>query len=330
MIVPANVRRRFMAALPYLNLVSDKVRDTVFNFCDKNGFAYVGRPKALESLAEKIETGRYEKWSSLDDLFACSIVIPTLASEDRVVDFLKETFREIGTKRRGSTKKPPDAFRFEATRFTGQLRALTEQDTNNPAHSISFEVQIRSAFEHAWSVTTHALAYKSGTVDWKARRLSHQLKAAVEQLDALVLGFEQSSKSIIEHDWPELTVQRRIVDKLSALAKQGEIPEELVPKDWSRFAENLATLARSSKKAPKREVEPFVLQSLEALVAEIGALGPQKIPKSISLLQLAIGVLCRSRLLEPPLYRYCPLITPELLEFYPDAKRLESACFSFD
>lgn len=45
----------------------------MLNFCDNKGYALTSRIKAIESLAEKIETGRFKKWLELDDLFSCTV-----------------------------------------------------------------------------------------------------------------------------------------------------------------------------------------------------------------------------------------------------------------
>jgi ppGpp synthetase/RelA/SpoT-type nucleotidyltranferase len=86
-------------------------------------------------------------------------------------------------------------FRFDCTRFIGRLRS-PDENTRSPIYDIPFEVQIKSAFEHAWSATTHLLTYKSSEVNWSKLRLTAQLKAAVEQLDTLVLSFEDATKYI--------------------------------------------------------------------------------------------------------------------------------------
>jgi ppGpp synthetase/RelA/SpoT-type nucleotidyltranferase len=332
MIVPSAIRRKFSDAQPHLEVVSRRVRDTVLGYCEKCGFAYVGRSKTLESLAEKIETGRIAKWSDLDDMFGCSIVIPTLAKEAEVVGFLREAFLEINTRIRGSTLKSPDVFRFEATRFYGRLRGYTEADSLNPAYRITFEVQVRSAFEHAWSAATHALVYKSGQVNWKALRLASQLKAVVEQLDMLVLAFEDSSKFIVEHAWPEIAVRRAVVDRLSGMVQQKLIPEELAPKDWSRFADSFCALVRSSKWAPRgwKAGDDFVIEALEDLTKEIQEVGPARIPRSISLFQFVFGFLAAQDIVEAPLDDFCPLLTEEFLEIFPEASRFQPGCFSFD
>src|SRR5437764_1108082 len=80
-----------------------------------------GGPKRIESVAEKIDSGRYRRWVDIDDLFACTVVIPTLRDEDRVIAFLKGVFHAVDVRGRNDTRKPPAVFRFEATRFIGRL-----------------------------------------------------------------------------------------------------------------------------------------------------------------------------------------------------------------
>lgn len=330
MIVPSRVRRRFDACSVHLDKVVETVKSTISTYCDKHGYAFIGRTKALESVAEKIETGRFKKWSDLDDFYGCAIVIPLLTEEDKVVNFLRDQFVLVEIKQRGSTQKAPDVFRFEATRFWGRLKPTALADPAEPRFAITFEIQIRSAFEHAWGVTTHAI-YKSGKVSWKAKRLVAQLKAAVEQLDSLVLSFDEATRSIVEHEYQEIAIQRKIAERLSALADAGSIPETVVPKDWSRLAENIYSLLRKSSKCPRKhsEFSGFMLNALTSFESEIRALGNDGIPLSISLFQFAFGVLARDGYLDT-LDGFFPLITEELKGFYPAVEAFSPYCFDFE
>lgn len=328
--VPAEIRRRFENCRPVVDRVASTVRDTVLTYCENNGFAYIGRIKKLESLAEKIETGRYNKWSELDDLFACAVIVPTLLYEPDVLEFLGDVFLRVEVKKRGSTRKPPDTFRFEATRFYGRLRDSGAASSTDPRFGITFEVQVRSAFEHAWSVTTHAI-YKSSKVDWREKRLAAQLKAAVEQLDSLVMAYEESSKTIVEHNWPEFVVRQTIVNRLSALSSRGVLPAEVMPTDWSRFAENFSALIRSSCSIPQHKQDEFVVAAVERFEADIvDSASNGSVPLSLSLLQYGLGVLTRAGVLTEPLARFCPLLTSELLALYPETARFSGKQFSFD
>jgi len=164
---------------PYLEPVRVRVRDSLWVLCEEKTFALVSRIKTLESASEKVETGRFKSWIEIDDLVAMTVVVPTLAQESVAIDFLQSVFDQIDLRARGSTSKAPDIFRFDSTRFIGRLRS-SDESSRGPMHNVPFEVQIRSAFEHAWSVTTHALTFKSADVSWSKLRLTSQLKAAVE------------------------------------------------------------------------------------------------------------------------------------------------------
>ena|ERR1700730_3627442 len=79
-------------------------------------------------------------------------------------------------------------------------------------YRLLFEVQIKSAFDHAWSTATHDLTYKSNQIDWRRLRLSAQIKAIVEQLDVAILGFEQMAPLIAENPDRRLRIKREIGD----------------------------------------------------------------------------------------------------------------------
>ena len=151
------MRKLFDNANPYVIELSRRVTEAVLSHCGSEGYAFSSRPKTVESVAEKIETGRFRRWADIDDLFACAVVIPTLREESKVIDFLGRAFNQVAVRGRNDTRKPPDVFRFEATRFIGMLHRPAGTDPKEPLFNLAFEVQVRSAFEHAWSATTHEL-----------------------------------------------------------------------------------------------------------------------------------------------------------------------------
>src|SRR5262249_6681256 len=144
--------------------------------------------------------------------YACTIAVPLPSDEDLVLEFLRKTFDEVSTKRRLSARKPPDAFRFDNTRLVARLKAPPGLEQTGSIYTINFEVQIKTIFELAWSRTTHALAYKSSRVDWRALRLAAALKASVEQIDLLLSDFENAMKGIGEAPWREIEKKKQIQD----------------------------------------------------------------------------------------------------------------------
>ena len=239
MIVPAPVQLQFQNSQPYLRHVQEAVRQTMLAYCDQEGFAFQSRPKTVESLAEKLETGRYSRWSDIDDLYACAVIIPSLIAEDAVCEFLRGAFEEVRVTKRGSNLKDPAVFRFDCSRFVGRLR-LANGGAESPEglRRFCFEVQIRTAFEHAWLVATHDFSYKAQTVEWRRIRLAAQLKANVEQLDNLILMLESAAGQVTENRWPEVEAKTLVLQFFKERFTRGDLPSETEPKDWTRFCDN--------------------------------------------------------------------------------------------
>ncbi|MBB4731381.1 RelA/SpoT domain-containing protein [Xanthomonas arboricola] len=321
MLIPAQIEKRRLENLLQEDYVSQMVSDKILTYCTRRGFAYVGRRKKSESLSEKIETGRFKGWSELDDLFACTIVIPTLADEAEVLDFLKKEFFQVECRLRASSLKDPETFRFDATRFVAYLSEFSKE--------ILFEIQIRTAFEHAWSVTTHALAYKGDGVSWRHKRLAAQLRAAVEQLDQLVLGFQEWTAMVTEQQWPETEQKKLIGDFFSLKVGAGEIPIEIVPQSWTRFSENIWTLLSRATGQYRKLDGVFLQESLAMIDEEMSKLGCSGIPKSTSLHQFCLGVLItRGKISKVD--KYTAMITPELLSIFPKVADAKINFFDFE
>ena len=244
MIYPSILERKYNEYYPFLEETAKQVKSTLVNFCEVHGYAFTSRIKTIESLAEKIETGRFKSWSNLDDLFACTIIIPTLLHEKEVTKFCKDIFQIERITKRGQNPKSPDTFKFDSTRIYAKLRRSEDIDDSEllNIYDITFEIQIKSAFEHAWSVSTHDLVYKNDEIDWKKLRLAAQIKANVEQLDTLILAFEQMSTIITECDDSDLKIKRNLSTEINKLFESNKIPAELRPKDLNRFCDNLYRL----------------------------------------------------------------------------------------
>jgi ppGpp synthetase/RelA/SpoT-type nucleotidyltranferase len=276
MIYPSILDRQYEQYLPLVKKVAKQVKETMLNFCDNKGYALTSRIKAIESLAEKIETGRFKKWSELDDLFGCTVIIPNLSQEQEVIEFCQDTFEVTKIVKRGQNKKSPDTFKFDSTRISARLKRVDDTNIDNilSIFNVIFEIQIKSAFEHAWAVSTHDLVYKGSEIDWKKLRLAAQIKATVEQLDTMILAFEQISPAIQESEYPEIKKKRQLAIATQELFQQEKIPEELKPKDMSRFCDNLyGILARAGKEDKVQEV-------IECITKKINSTPSKQIPRS--------------------------------------------------
>lgn len=326
--VPSNILSKFNEYKNIIGIIGEEVDSTLKNYCVEKKFLYCSRYKTIDSLSEKIESGRYKSWNEVDDLFACSIIIPTLDLENQVIEDVKKlfSFEDKDIKKRGNTLKPPDVFRFDLTRIYAKLKYYGEE---MPKHKVIFEIQIKSAFEYAWTVTTHSLTYKTKKLDWKRLRLTAQLKAMVEQMDMLILGFDVSSKFIDPSFVPELKSKIYICDFINKL-RNKIIPDELYPKDLNRFSNNLFNLLKSSKwyfKINKRKIHNDIQEIILIIENELNELiklsKSNSLPKTFSLFQLCFALLVKADVLKPPLYKFYPLITPELIQFFPKVKKFE-------
>lgn len=316
MIYPSILDRKYQAYLPFLEDVARRVRNTLVNFCESRDYAFVSRIKNVESLAEKIETGRFKTWEDLDDLFACTIITPTLSHEKDVLEFCQETFKINKIIKRGQNKKSPEVFKFDSTRIYAKLKRLTEIDNSNALsiYDILFEVQIKSAFEYAWSVTTHDLVYKSPDIDWKRFRLAAQIKATVEQLDTLLLAFEEMSSIIQESNDSAIKIKRQLAQEINQLFKIEKLPDELQPKDMTRFCENLYNLLLTM--ASEKEMKKII----KRVTQKIQSTPNRKIPRSISLFQYFCAILICENLIQTPIKKYYFHITDELITLYPSVQ----------
>ena len=320
MIIASSTRQRYSLLQPHLQYVQAQVRQTLAGFADSRGWAVLTRVKALESVSEKIETGRFAHWKDLDDLVAGTLVVPTLAQEPEALAFLREVFVELRSSLRGSSRKPPDVFRFDNTRFIGHLTPHADISTfAELPYQIPFEIQIRTAFEHAWSVATPSLAYKSEYVSWERARLTAQLKATVEQLDVLIVGFEETTEKIFKSAWPEIDAKSDITAFFKGHFTAGSLPVELKPKDWTRFSDNVYRMVSSAKTCQNKrpdQIAGLINESMTRVIEKEGEL----IPRSISLAQYIFASMVVSGSIRGPFHKYVPLITSELEDLYSEMK----------
>jgi ppGpp synthetase/RelA/SpoT-type nucleotidyltranferase len=320
MIVAREIRQRFNDVEQSVRFVAEQVRTSVRSFCANNGFVFDDRQKTLDSLAEKIETGRLRSWAEIEDLYACTIAVPLPSDEEKVVAFLQATFSEIRIKRRLAAKKAPDVFRFDSTRFIGKLRMPEGDGEASPTTNILFEAQVKTLFEMAWSKTTHALVYKSSTIDWRSLRLAATLKASVEQMDLLLSGFEHTATLVGEAPWGEINRKKELQTFFKGIADGGLVPTEVWPKDMSRFISNcydLLCLLEGSEKRHRRDrglnIFPEAFQKLDTYVSENpGA----KFPRSASLFQVVLAILLSQYRIPDDSERWFP-ITSEMEGLFP-------------
>lgn len=312
--IPQRLDQKILDISPRLLALKSHVAATLNNYADKQNFPVSGRIKSPQSIAEKIEMGRYSCFADIDDLVAFTLIIPTANYEEEVIKFCKTTFDVVEIRNKASTRKAPDLFRFDSTRVIAKAKRVASVDSDVPSiFDHIFEIQVRTAFEHAWSVATHDLVYKSASVQWKRIRLAAQLKATSEGLDAAVAAFDQLANGIVESPWDRVDDRTQVSQYVYALLDSRRLPSDMKPESLSRFSDNLCTLIAAIRP------QIAVRDALEVIDAEL--LKERKLPVSISLYQLCLGVLWRSGRVQAVKGIRCH-VTNELTTIFPETKKI--------
>lgn len=244
---PRSVRDRYAQDVGALGQLQRYVRGTLAPWCGDSTRKYGldGRVKSVESVAEKLCTGRLSRWDELDDLVAFTVIVPTRSHEAAVLAKLSASFATTDTRDRARTRKRPEIFRFDATRWYGAVQDKPwPPQLPESLRDVVFEIQIQTAFENAWSTVTHDLVYKGAGVDWQRRRLAAQLKAVVEQLDLLIETFESAATAIPVSLDDESEAHAELLVIFRALETDKLVGVDVVPQSWQRFAECVYSLAR--------------------------------------------------------------------------------------
>ena len=317
--IPSELTQKFTSIAPFLRELKNYVFNTISPFAETHGLPFYGRVKKIESLAEKIETGRYRKFSDLDDLVAFTLIIPTATHEQTVLDFCQRSFNVIRIRSKENTEKLPDQFRFDSTRVIATVKPPAGVEAGQPSFfNILFEIQVRTAFEHAWSVATHDLVYKGSLANWKCLRLAAQLKAVSESLDASVASFDELAKGIVESPSRHISERNLVCSFLLELFQRSVVPAEIRPLSISRTAENIVTVVKSIR--PRQEVQN-VVSFLNDRLREL-----DRVPVSTTLYQLLLGIICSNYNYkfqnEGRAKMYCH-VTQELLALFPQSRRIE-------
>lgn len=68
MIIDSRLKNTYLSEFTQYEILLKKLDQTLLSYTKKKNFAYSSRIKSIESISEKIETGRYEKWDDIDEV----------------------------------------------------------------------------------------------------------------------------------------------------------------------------------------------------------------------------------------------------------------------
>ncbi|WP_206453350.1 nucleotidyltransferase family protein [Aurantimonas marina] len=264
----------------------------------------------MESLRDKLETGRYADLDSIDDAIAFAVVIDTLGQEEDVRRFLRKAFDVLSVKS-GTTLQDERIFDFDSTRVYCRLEDKLGLGTG--IDRITVEVQIRTILQHAWSKITHPQVYKAGVYDARAGRLAAELIAQIESIDRNLSRFRTNSRSVKVVKRREMTASSSVTAMIDQLVKDGVIPAEMRPSNGRRLGENIYSAIRRDLRSQYATPVDTIRQFMEAQKG--------KFPRSVSLFQLAVVALHDAKALDrgsakKPRRYY---VTDELISLFPSA-----------
>jgi|ERR1039458_898655 ppGpp synthetase/RelA/SpoT-type nucleotidyltranferase len=145
---------------------------------------YESRVKTAESFTLKVESGRVHDLSSLEDFFAATIVVRNGLEVTEAENIVSELFapHERRPPLDAETHKAPEQFPFDdLRRYVRWKDDLAQPPTG--LDGVLFEVQIKTFLQHAWSIATHDLIYKSDDANWGKMRIAFQIKAMLEHAE---------------------------------------------------------------------------------------------------------------------------------------------------
>lgn len=224
-------------------LLRSKV-DTLLESKVEKSWHYESRIKTVESYAQKIEIGRFNPFA-LEDYFACMIVVPNLNEVNKAIELIEDYFSVVNRKPPSDdmTHKKPEAFPFDDLRLNVKFKP-DEKLPPSEFEEIVFEVQVKTFLQHAWSIATHDLIYKSDDVSWAKQRIAYQAKALLESAETTISSSEELASS------PNTNIaknNKRTVELSESIEfiKKKWLPISL-PKDILRLATILTDLRNSS------------------------------------------------------------------------------------
>lgn len=216
-----------------------KIIDKQMQSLKNSRWHYESRVKELASFALKIESGRYKNPQTMEDFFACTIVVANTTEIAEAEQMIGDNFRirERRPQNHNQTHKASYAFPFDDLRLYVTL-------VDNPAMPPSdlvrvvFEIQVKTFLQHAWSIATHDLLYKTDDANWSKERIAYQIKAMLEHAE---ISIQQAETLAACGALAKEHRQTEVLKKGISLVKSQWSKDEL-PHDVRHLARNITTL----------------------------------------------------------------------------------------
>lgn len=177
----------------------------------------------------------------IDDFFACTIVVRNSKEIAQAITHV-ESLLDIVDRRPTSntaTRSRPTEFQFDDLRLYVRLKESYRGP--QPINSVRFEVQVKTFLQHAWSIATHDLTYKTDEVSWAKLRVASQIRAMLEHAELSIDQFDKLAGSqILAKEHKEY---REIGDIIALLRNHWEAAA--LPFDLQRLARTIRAASQT-------------------------------------------------------------------------------------
>src|SRR5215510_4807699 len=182
--IPNAVRQMYNELIDIYKRLQTYVDEILEPGAKERRWYYESRIKSELSVALKLETGRVTNPRSIEDFFACTLVVRNTKEIEEAEELIEKTFSIQYRRPRENhrTHKESFSFPFDDLRMYVRLK----EDVRLPPtdlEKIIFEIQTKTFLQHAWSIATHDLFYKTDEVSWSKERIAYQIKAMLEHAE---------------------------------------------------------------------------------------------------------------------------------------------------
>lgn len=275
---PAALASAYAELRPLLVKISEYVRDRLKSELHGHGETVLleSRVKAIQSVHQKLQTGRYASLRDVEDLAGVKVVVLRRREIATVAEIVESSLQLLEEKER---VVEPSVFRYRE-RHLLVVPPADYLDRNPDLQGLRVEVQLTSVVQHALDQATHDFDYKGANVDWARLRLVAQLRAVLELVDNMLDGTEESAalmEKAVQFP-PELRRQNEIL-----VVMTGVFADDALPSDRRRLAETISALIYAAG-IEVGELHDLLTRNADLLEAT-----------SITPLDCVIGVLMRER-----------------------------------
>jgi len=222
--------------LEYYNILKKNV-DKVISDRKQHYWHYESRIKELGSFALKFETGRFNLENIFDDTFAVTIVVRKMDEIKMCLTLIQSLFVVIEKRPRDDsfTHKESHSFEFDDLRLILQLKKDYADRYDPSILNMRFELQIKTFLQHAWSIATHDLIYKTDEVVWAKERVAYNVKALLEQAELTISSIDEiSDNQLLNKQNTKVKRVNQIISYLKTIFTQESLPSNL-----RKLAENV-------------------------------------------------------------------------------------------